>query len=148
MSVRDDVIFLHAMYDMPIKQLMQITHYVGGDLAFPPACRLHATNLYQNYRRKTHPLTPKTHSKGSKIFLITLLENYLLDLLTQNIEAGKMSRKARSPYCNSTTPKKAKAKEYSDIEDDLDDDFNNVTVDDSFYNNDPVVPMDPVVPVV
>ena len=46
-----------------------------------------------------------------------------------------------------TTPKKAKAKkEYSDIEDDLDDDFNNDTVDGSFYNKDPVVPVDPVVP--
>ena len=41
-----------------------------------------------------------------------------------------------------TTPKKAKAKmEYSDIEDDLDDDFNDGTADDSFYNKDPVIPV-------
>ncbi len=142
------MIFLHAMYDMPIKELMQITHYVGGDLAFPLACRLHAGNLYQNYRRLTLPRNSKDTQQRIKnlldniINLLTLFEeNYLLYLLTQNIEANKMSRKAHSPYPNSATPKKAKAKEYSDIEDDLDDNFNDVTVDDSFYNEDLVVPV-------
>ncbi len=48
-----------------------------------------------------------------------------------------------SPYRNST-PKK-KTKPYSDAEDDLDDDYQDVSVDDSFYNNDPAVPT-PVVP--
>jgi hypothetical protein len=48
-----------------------------------------------------------------------------------------------SPYRNST-PKK-KTKPYSDAEDDLDDYYQDVSVDDSFYNNDPAVPT-PVVP--
>jgi hypothetical protein len=48
-----------------------------------------------------------------------------------------------SPYHNST-PKK-KTKPYSDAEDNLNDDYQDVSVDDSFYNNDPAVPT-PVVP--
>jgi hypothetical protein len=48
-----------------------------------------------------------------------------------------------SPYRN-RTPKK-KTKPYSDAEDHLDDDYQDVSVDDSFYNNDPAVPT-PVVP--
>jgi hypothetical protein len=48
-----------------------------------------------------------------------------------------------SPYRNST-PKK-KTKPYSDAEDDLDDDYHDVSVDDSFYNNNPAVST-PVVP--
>ena len=110
MSVRDDVIFLHAMYDMPIKQLMQITHYVGGDLAFQPACRHHAGHLYQNYRRLTLPRNSQDKQQRIKNIidninhLLSLFEeNYLLDLLTQNIETDKMNRKAHSPYRNSAT---------------------------------------------
>ena len=130
---------------------MQITHYVGGDLAFHPACRNDAGHLHQNYRRLTIPRNSQDTQQRIKNILdninhlLSLFEeNYLLDLLTQNIEAKNMNHKARSPYRNSSTtpPKKAKAKkEYSDIEDDLDDDFNNVTVDDSFYNEDLVVPV-------
>ena len=154
-SVHHDLIFLHAMYEMPIKQLMQITHHVGGDLAFHPACRNDAGHLHQNYRRLTIPRNSQDTQQRIKNILdninhsLSLFEeNYLPDLLTQNIEADNMNRKAHSPYRNSTTPpKKANAKkEYSDIEDDLDDNFNDDTVDDSFYNKDPVVPVDPVVP--
>jgi hypothetical protein len=42
-----------------------------------------------------------------------------------------------SPYRNSTLKKKTK--QYSDAEDFLDDDYQDVSVDDSFYNNDPAV---------
>ncbi len=134
---------------------MQITHYVGGDLAFHPACCHHAGHLYQNYRRKTPPFNSKDTQQRIKSLLDNINhwlswfeENYLLGFLTLNIEANNMNHKARSHYRNSTTPpKKAKAKkEYSDIEDDLDDDFNNDTVDGSIYNKDHVVPVDPVVP--
>ncbi len=43
-----------------------------------------------------------------------------------------------SPYRNSTP--KEKTKPYSDAKDDLDGDYQDVSVDDSFYNNDPAVP--------
>ena len=97
-SVRDDLIFLHALYEMPIKQLMQITHYVGGDLAFHPACRNHAGHLYQNYRRLTLPRNSQDTQQRIKNILDNISqllslfeENYLLDLLTQNIETDKMN---------------------------------------------------------
>jgi hypothetical protein len=48
-----------------------------------------------------------------------------------------------SPYRNNT-PKK-KTKPYSDAENNLDDDYQDVSVDDSFYDDDPAVPT-PVVP--
>jgi hypothetical protein len=48
-----------------------------------------------------------------------------------------------NPYRNSTPKKKTKL--YSDAEDNLDDDYQDVSVDDSFHNNDPAVPT-PVVP--
>jgi hypothetical protein len=63
-------------------------------------------------------------------------------LLLQNIEAKKMVHSGGqahgSPYHNSTPKKKTKL--YSDAEDDLDDDYQDFSVDDSFYDNDPAVP--------
>ncbi len=44
-----------------------------------------------------------------------------------------------------TVHQRKKTKPYSDTEDDSDDDYQDVGVDDSFYNNDPAVPT-PVVP--
>ena len=98
-SVRDDLIFLHALYEMPIKQLMQITHYVGGDLAFHPACPHRPGLLYQNYRRNTLPFDSKATQQRIKNILDNINhllswfeKNHLLDLLTQNIETDNMNR--------------------------------------------------------
>ena len=68
-------------------------------------------------------------------------------MLLQNIEAKKMvcsGGQARGSTYRNSTPKK-KTKPYSDAEDNLDDDYQDVSVDDSCYNDDLAVPT-PVVP--
>jgi hypothetical protein len=151
-SLCDDMIFMHALFDLPIQNLMRHTCYIGGDLAFPLTCCTHANNLYQSSKRTIVKNSKTTQQRISclleDIDLLTKFEdNHFLQLLLQNIEAKKMVRsggQARgSPYPNST-PKK-KTKPYSDAEDNLDDDYQDVSVDDSFYNNDTAVPT-PVVP--
>ncbi len=131
---------------------MRQSCYIGGDLAFPLYCCTRANNLYQSFKRTLLKNSKTTQQRISCLLedidlLTTFEDNHFLQLLLQNIEAKKMVRSGGqahgSPYRNST-PKK-KTKPYSDAEDDLDDDYQDVGVDDSFYNDDPAVPT-PVVP--
>ncbi len=129
-SLRDDMIFMHALFDFPIQNLIRYTCYIGGDLAFPLSCRTRARNLYQSSKKTIVKNSKTTQQRIGCLLedidlLTTFEENHFLQLLLQNIEADKMVRsggQARgSPYRNST-PKK-KTKPYSDAEDNLDDDY-------------------------
>jgi hypothetical protein len=148
----NDMIFMHALFDLQIQNLMRHTCYIGGDLAFPLACCTCANNLYQSYKRTIVKNSKFTQQRISCLLedidlLTTFEDSQFLQVLLQNIEAKKMVRsggQARgSPYHNSTPTKKTKP--YSDAEDNMDDDYQDVSVDDSFYNNDPAVPT-PVAP--
>ncbi len=151
-SLRNDMIFMHALFILPIGNLMRHTCYIGGDLAFPLNCCTRANNLYQSCKRTLVKNSKTTHQRISCLLedielLTTFEDNHFLQLLLQNIEAKKMvcsGGQARGSHYRNSTPKK-KTKLYSDTEDDLDDDYQDVSVYDSFYNNDPAVPT-PVVP--
>ncbi len=146
------MICMHALFDLPIRNLMRHTCDIDGGLAFSLACRTHANNLYQSSERTIVKNSKTTQQRISCLLedidlLTTFEDSHFLQLLLQNIEAKKMvcsgGEDRGSPYHNST-PKK-KTKPYSDAEDDLDDDHQDVGVDDSFYINDPAVPT-PVFP--
>ncbi len=116
------------------------------NLAFPLNCCTRANNLYQTSKRTLVKNSKTTQQRISCLledidFLTTFEGNHFLQLLLQNIEAETMvcsGGQARgSPYRKSTSMKKTKP--YSDAEDDLDDDYQDVSVDDSFYNDDPAV---------
>jgi hypothetical protein len=146
-SLRDDMIFMHALFNLPIGNLMRHTCHIGADLAFPLNCCTRANNLYQTSKRTLGKNSKTTQQRISCLLedidvLTTFEDNHSLQLLLQNIKAKKVVRSGGqacgSPYRNSTPMKKTKP--YSDAEDDLDDDYQDVSVDDSFYNNDPAVP--------
>ncbi len=108
------MIFMHALFNLPIGNLMRHTCYIGGDIAFPLNCCTRANNLYQTSKRTLVKNSKTTQQRISCLFkdidlLTTFEDNHFLQLLLQNIEAKKMVRsggEARgSPYRNST-PKK------------------------------------------
>jgi hypothetical protein len=150
-SLCNDMIFMHALFDLPIQNLMGHTCYIGGDLAFPLTCRTHANNVYQSSRRTIVKNSKTTQQRISCLLedidlLTTFEDNHFLQLLLQNIEVNKWSIVVVKPVAVLTaTVHKKKTKPYSDTEDDLDDDYQDVSVDDSIYNDDPAVPT-PVVP--
>jgi hypothetical protein len=74
-SLRNDMIFMHALFNLPIQNLMRHTCYIGGDLAFPLACCTRANNLYQSYKT-----TLLKNSKTTQQRIRLLLED--IDLLT------------------------------------------------------------------
>ncbi len=147
-SLHNDMIFMHALFNLPIQNLMKNTCYNGGDLAFPLACHIPANNLYQNYKRTLLKNSKTTQQRISLLLenidlLTTFEDNYCLqELLQNNTKAKKMVRsggQARgSPYRNSTPNKMTK--QHSDAEEDLNNDYQDDSVDGSFYNTDPALP--------
>jgi hypothetical protein len=143
------MIFMHDLFNLPIQILMRHTCNIGGDLAFSLACCTGANNLYQSYKR-TILKNSKTTLQRIRLLLedINLLTTFEdSQVLLQIIEVEKMVRSGGqahgSPYRNSTPKKKTKL--HYDAEDDLDDDYQDVSVDDSFHDNNSAVPT-PVVP--
>jgi hypothetical protein len=47
---QDDLVFLHALTNLPLGKAMKNTHYRHGNLAFLPDCCQLATRAYQNYK--------------------------------------------------------------------------------------------------
>jgi hypothetical protein len=109
------MIFMHALFDLPIQNLMRHTCYISGDLAFPLACCARANNLYQSSKSTIVKNSKTTQQRISCLLkdidlLTTFEDSYFLQLILQNIEAKKMVHsggQARgSPYRNSTPKKK------------------------------------------
>ncbi len=48
-NVLDDLIYLHALLHLLIRNLMKQTYFCHGDIAFPLFCRGVANSHYQNY---------------------------------------------------------------------------------------------------
>ncbi len=49
-NVLDDLIYLHALLNLPIGNLMKQTYFCHGEIAFPLFCRRVANSCYQNYK--------------------------------------------------------------------------------------------------
>ena len=71
-SLHNNVILLHALYNLPVGPLMKNTYYIGGNLVFPLSCHRHANSLYRNYKRGRLP--NQTYSIQTTI--ATLLEEF------------------------------------------------------------------------
>jgi hypothetical protein len=78
-NLHDDIIFMHALFNIPIQNLMQNTCYIGGDLAISLACHTRANNFYQNYKRTLLKNSKTTQQKTSLLFeninLLTTFED-------------------------------------------------------------------------
>jgi hypothetical protein len=90
------MIFMHALFNLPIQNLMRHTCYIGGDLAFPLTCCTHANNLYQSSKRTIVKNSKTTQQRISCLLedidlLTTFEDNHFLQVLLQNIEAKKWS---------------------------------------------------------
>jgi hypothetical protein len=151
-SLRNDTIFLHVLYNLPIRNLIKHACYIGGDLAFPLACCNCANKLYQNYKRTLLTNSKTTQQRISLLLedidlLTTFEDNHFLQMLLQNIEAKKWSAVVFKPVAvrTATVHQRKRPSSTLMLKTDLDDDYQDVSVDGSFYNDDPAVPT-PVVP--
>ncbi len=72
-NVLDDLIYLHALINLTIGNLMKQTYFCHGEIAFPLFCCGVANSHYQNYKRdiKKTPREQKIRS-GSFCPLIIL----------------------------------------------------------------------------
>ena len=142
-SLHNNVILLHALYNLPIGPLMKNTYYIDGNLVFPLSRCRHANSLYQNYKRGRLP--NQTYSIQTRI--ATLLEefdliisafedNEYLQFFISSVEANADNMPPHTSKATTRSP--IKPLKYEDIEEDWDEE--DVSVDDSFYNGDPVVP--------
>jgi hypothetical protein len=63
-NVLDDLIYSHALLDLPIGNLMKQTYFFHGEIEFPLFCRRVGNSHYQNYKRdiKKKPMEQKIRS--------------------------------------------------------------------------------------
>jgi hypothetical protein len=128
-NVVDDLIYLHALLDLPIRNLMKQTYFCHGEIAFAFFCHGVANSCYQNYKRDN-----KKEAKGTddKIWLLLSFDhtntlstfnlNFYLEKFAQHLKEYKirMSRhyKKQTPTRQPATPKFPNIEEEDDNRDD------------------------------
>jgi hypothetical protein len=142
---QDELVFLHALTNLPLTNVMKNTYLHNGVLlAFPPRfCCLVANRTFQNYKLKI-----KRGSRSTDKRIVVLLfefapvfeqlwDNIYVDMLAEQLGAYKMScnkektpQKGTSPFCDSAIVEE---------EEQEDEFYDDVTYDNSVYNKGAVV---------
>jgi hypothetical protein len=69
-AYQDDLVFLHALTNLPLTNVMKNTYLHNGVLAFPPgSCRLVANRCLQNYKINIRRGSRPTDSKIDALLL-------------------------------------------------------------------------------
>jgi hypothetical protein len=138
-NVLDNLIYLNALLDLPIGNLMKQTYFCHGEIAFPLFCREVATSRYQNYKRD---IKKKTKGTEDKIRLLLSFDhtnalspfdpNFYLEKFVQHFEDYKIKM---SRHYNKQTPTRPPATpKFPDIEEE-DDNRDDESVADYLYHN-------------
>jgi hypothetical protein len=115
-NVLDDMIYLHALIDLPIGNLMKQTYFCHGEIAFPLFCHGVANSCYQNYKRDIKKKAKGTEDKIRLLLsfdhtntLSTFNLNFYINKFVQHFNEYKIkvSRhyKKQTPTRQPATPK-------------------------------------------
>jgi hypothetical protein len=137
-NVLDDLIYLHALLDLPIGNLMKQTYFCHGEIAFPLFCCGVANSCYQNYKRDIKRKAKGTEDKIQLLlsFDHTLVSSsnldFYLEKFVQHFEDYKIKMghhyKKQTPTRQPATPK------FPDIEEE-DENRDDKSVADYLYHN-------------
>ncbi len=139
---QDDLVFLHALTDLPLSNVMKNTYLHNGVLAFPPRpCRQVANRSFQNHKASITRGSRSTNNKIEALLLeyapvVEHLRDNCLDKLAEKLEAYKMSRNRKKTPQKGTSPFRGSAIAEEEEQDEFRDD---VSCDESFYNNEGAV---------
>jgi hypothetical protein len=147
-NVLDNLIYLHALLNLLIGNLMKQTYFCHGEIAFPLFCCGVANSRYQNYKRDI-----KKNAKGTEDKIRLLLSfdhtntlssfnlNFYLEKFVQHVKEYKikMSRhyKKQIPIRQPAAPK------FPDIEEEDDNRDDDSVADYSYHNHVDVSPACP-----
>jgi hypothetical protein len=98
---QDDLVFLHALTNLPLGNAMKNTHYPRDNLAFLPDCCQLANRAYQNYKttfaRGSQTTKDKIEASLDYAPVLELFDNnFYLEYLGSQLEAYKMSRNKKN----------------------------------------------------
>jgi hypothetical protein len=96
-NVVDDLIYLHALLNLSIGNLMKQTYFCHGEIAFPLFCREVANSRYQNYKRDIKKKAKRTEDKIRLLLsfdhtdtLSTFNLNFYLEKFVQHLKENKI----------------------------------------------------------
>jgi hypothetical protein len=124
-NVLDDLIYLYALLDLPIGNLMKQTYFCHGEIAFPLFCHGVSNSHYQNYKRDI-----KRKAKGTEDKIQLLLSfnhtnmvssfnlNFYLEKFVQHFEDYKI--KMGRHYKNQTPTRQPATPKFPNIEEEDD----------------------------
>jgi hypothetical protein len=98
---QDDLIFLHALTNLPLGNAMRNIYFHTGELAFPPQSRQGANRTLQNYKTTIIKGSRSTEDKIEALLdyapvLELFVDNFYLNKLAGQLEAYKMSRSKKN----------------------------------------------------
>jgi hypothetical protein len=138
-NVLDNLIYMHALINLPIGNLMKQTYFCHGEIEFPLFCRRVANSHYQNYKRD---IKKKAKGTEDKIRLLLSFDhtdtlspfdpNFYLEKFVQHFEDYKIKM---SRHCKKQTPTRQPATpKFPNIEEE-DDNRDDESVADYSYHN-------------
>jgi hypothetical protein len=124
-NVLDNLIYLHALLNLPMENLMKQTYFCHGEIAFPLFCCRVANSCYQNY---TRDIKKKAKETEDKIRLLLSFDhtdtlspfdpNFYFEKFVQHFEDYKIKM---SPHYMKQTPTRQPATpKFPDIEEEDD----------------------------
>jgi hypothetical protein len=137
---QDNLIFLHALTNLPLGNAMRNIYFHTGELAFPPQSHQGANRTLQNYKTTIIKGSRSTEDKiEASLDYAPVLElfedNFYLNKLTRQLDKMSRSKKNTPPRHQAVGALKYSSPDHNNIEGDEGRDDESYAKE-SFYNKD------------